>query len=58
MGTRLLLRFPQLASVSFDGQNRLWDTVIASEHDPRLKVYCDPRPPYGMIHLSLGRDDR
>jgi urate oxidase / 2-oxo-4-hydroxy-4-carboxy-5-ureidoimidazoline decarboxylase len=57
MGTRLLARFPRLARVSFDAQNRLWDTVVTSESDSRVKVYCDPRPPYGMIHLTLDRSD-
>jgi len=57
IGSRLLARFPQLASVSFDAQNRLWDTVVVSDQDPARKVYCDPRPPYGMIHLTLGRDE-
>ncbi len=56
IGSRLLFRFPQLSSVSFDAQNRLWDTVVVSDQDPTRKVYCDPRPPYGMIHLTLGRD--
>jgi len=56
IGSRLLARFPQFASVSFDAQNRLWDTVVVSEHDSTRKVYCDPRPPYGMIHLTLDRD--
>jgi urate oxidase len=55
IGSRLLFRFPQLSSVSFDAQNRLWDTVVVSDQDPTRKVYCDPRPPYGMIHLTLGR---
>ena len=57
IGSCLLARFPQLASVSFDAQNRLWDTVVVSDQDPARKVYCDPRPPYGMIHLTLGRDE-
>jgi urate oxidase len=57
MGTMILERFPQLASVSFDAQNRLWDTGVVSEVDEKVKVYCDPRPPYGMIHLTLRRDD-
>jgi urate oxidase / 2-oxo-4-hydroxy-4-carboxy-5-ureidoimidazoline decarboxylase len=56
MGTRLLQRFPQMASVSFEAQNRLWDTARVSEADPRIKVYCDPRPPYGIISLTLTRD--
>ena len=55
MGQRLLARFPQLAEVAFDGQNRLWDTVVVSEADERVKSYCDPRPPYGSIHLKLRR---
>ena len=53
MGQRLLARFPQLAEVAFDGQNRLWDTVVVSESDPKIKSYCDPRPPYGSLHLTL-----
>ncbi len=55
MGQRLLARFPQLAEVAFDGQNRLWDTVVVSEADEKIKSYCDPRPPYGSIHLTLRR---
>jgi urate oxidase len=58
MGTRLLDRFPQFADVSFDAQNRLWDTAVTAEADPQVKVYCDPRPPYGMIHLTLDRSVR
>jgi urate oxidase len=55
MGKCLLDRFPQLAAVSFDAQNRLWDTAVTAVSDPKVKVYCDPRPPYGMIHLTLDR---
>lgn len=55
MGQRILARFPQLAEVSFDGQNRLWDTVVVSDADPKIKSYCDPRPPYGSLHLTLKR---
>ena len=58
MGQRLLARFPQLAEVSFDGQNRLWDTVVVSDKDDKIKSYCDPRPPYGSLHLTLKRGDR
>ena len=56
MGMRLLERFPQMASVSFEAQNRLWDTAYTSEADKRLVVYTDPRPPYGLIKLELRRD--
>jgi urate oxidase len=55
MGQRLLARFPQLVEVAFDGQNRLWDTVVVSDKDERIKSYCDPRPPYGSLHLTLRR---
>jgi urate oxidase len=55
MGQRLLARFPQLDEVVFDGQNRLWDTVAVSETDSKIKSYCDPRPPYGSLHLTLRR---
>jgi urate oxidase / 2-oxo-4-hydroxy-4-carboxy-5-ureidoimidazoline decarboxylase len=55
MGQRLLARFPQLVEVAIDGQNRLWDTVVVSEQDEKIKSYCDPRPPYGSIHLTLRR---
>ena len=56
MGRRALERFPQLAEISFDAQNRLWDTAIASEGDEKVKVYTDPRGTYGRIGLVMRRD--
>ncbi len=56
MGQRVLARFPQLAVVSFEGQNRLWDTAAVSDDDRKVIVYCDPRPPYGSIGLTLTRE--
>ncbi len=56
VGQRMLLRWPQLASVSFEGQNRLWDVGAESSEDERAKVYVDPRPPYGRIGLVLRRE--
>jgi urate oxidase / 2-oxo-4-hydroxy-4-carboxy-5-ureidoimidazoline decarboxylase len=55
IGLRMLERWPQLASVSFDAQNRLWD-VGAEAEDGRTKTYADPRPPFGHIGLVLHRD--
>jgi urate oxidase / 2-oxo-4-hydroxy-4-carboxy-5-ureidoimidazoline decarboxylase len=55
IGMRMLDRWPQLASVSFDAQNRLWD-VSAEADDGRTKTYADPRPPYGHIGLVLHRE--
>jgi len=56
IGTRMLERWPQLAEVSFEATNRLWDTGAVSETDDRVKTYADPRPPYGRIGLVMRRD--
>jgi urate oxidase / 2-oxo-4-hydroxy-4-carboxy-5-ureidoimidazoline decarboxylase len=56
MGNAILGRWPQLSEVSFEAQNRLWDTAVVSEQDERVRVFCDPRPPYGKIGLVLRRD--
>jgi len=55
IGQRMLARWPQLAEVSFDAQNRLWDVGAESTDDPGLKTYADPRPPFGHIGLVLRR---
>jgi urate oxidase len=55
IGGRMLERWSQLAEVSFQATNRLWDTVIESQSDPRVKSYCDPRPPFGRIGLVMRR---
>ncbi len=56
IGQRMLARWPQLATVSFEGQNRLWDVGAESAEDERVRVYVDPRPPFGRIGLVLRRD--
>jgi len=53
MGSRLLARFPQIEEVSFEAQNRLWDMAFTSENNAQVKVYTDPRPPYGLIRLTM-----
>jgi len=55
MGARLLDGFQELAEVSFVGENRLWDTAQVYGRDQRVRVYTDPRPPYGRIELTLRR---
>lgn len=55
IGLRMLDRWPQLSEVSFEATNRLWDTVAESDADPRVKTYCDPRPPFGRIGLVMRR---
>jgi urate oxidase / 2-oxo-4-hydroxy-4-carboxy-5-ureidoimidazoline decarboxylase len=56
IGQRMLLRWPQLSEVSFEAQNRLWDTAETSSDDEQVRVYTDPRPPYGRIGLTLRRE--
>jgi len=55
IGLRMLDRWPQLASASFDAQNRLWDLGTENAEDPRVRTYADPRPPFGHIGLVLHR---
>ena len=55
MGRRILARFPEIAEVSFEGENRLWDTAQVSNEDERVRVYTAPRPPVGVITLTLTR---
>lgn len=55
MGVRLLDRFPELVEVSFAGENRLWDRALFSPEDGDVRVYTDPRPPAGVIALTLSR---
>lgn len=56
MGRRLLEQFPALSEVSFEAQNRLWDTSKVSEADPKTRVFSDPKPAHGDIGLTLKRD--
>lgn len=56
MGTRLLDQFAGLAEVSFEAQNRLWDTSKVSEADVKTRVFSDPKPAHGFIGLTLRRD--
>jgi urate oxidase len=55
MGVKVLDAFPEVAAISFVGQNRLWDTAQVSGADERVRAYTDPRPPYGRIELTLSR---
>ncbi|GHO85331.1 factor-independent urate hydroxylase [Dictyobacter formicarum] len=55
MGQRLLARFPQLAEVSFEAQNRTRDEIVASKTDDKVKVYSDPFSAYGVIRLTVSR---
>ena len=53
IGTRMLADLPEIAEVRLEANNRTWDTV-ADEGDA-LGVFTDPRPPYGVLGLTLKR---
>ena len=56
IGERMFERYPALNEISFESQNRTFDTSAESDTDERRKVYTDPRPPYGRIGLTMRRD--
>ena len=55
LGQAMFERWPQLSEISFDAQNRLWDLSETAATNERVKVYTDPRPPYGHLGLVLRR---
>lgn len=55
IGERILERFAQLREVEFESQNRTWDKV-AEGPDEKIKVYWQPRAPYGHITLRMARE--
>ena len=56
IGERMFERYPAVSEISFDAQNRTFDTSAESDTDERRKVYTDPRPPFGRIGLKMFRD--
>ena len=52
IGVRVLESFPEIATVDFYAENRLWDTATQGEG---AAVYTDARPPFGVITLTLER---
>lgn len=57
IGLRLLKRFPQLEEVSFESNNRTWETVVEPAEAGSSGVYTEPRPPYGFQGFSMTRAD-
>jgi urate oxidase len=53
IGMRMLSDLPELAEVRLEANNRTWDTVAEQYHT--LGVFTDPRPPYGVLGLTLKR---
>jgi urate oxidase len=56
IGQRMFQRYPELVEISFEAENRTFDLAETSAADERLKVYTDPRPPFGRIGLTMHRD--
>jgi urate oxidase len=56
IGLRMFTRYPALSEISFEAQNRTFDTAEVSSGDDTRKVYTDPRPPYGRIGLTMRRE--
>lgn len=52
IGVQVLESFPEVATVDFYAENRLWDTAVPGEE---ASVYTDARPPFGVITLTLER---
>ncbi|AOZ93169.1 factor-independent urate hydroxylase [Paenibacillus crassostreae] len=56
IGIRVLTRFPQLATVSFESNNRTWETIVEPT-EGKGGVFTEPRPPYGFQGFSVSRAD-
>lgn len=57
IGLRVLERFPGLSEVSFESNNRTWETVAEPAAAGEAGVYTEPRPPFGFQGFSMTRDD-
>lgn len=57
IGLRVLQRFPQLAEVFFESNNRTWETIVEPAGVGRAGVYTEPRPPYGFQGFTMTRAD-
>lgn len=57
IGLRVLERFPQLAEVSFESNNRTWELIVDETSSDEGRVFTDPRPPFGFQGFSLRQSD-
>ena len=57
IGLRMLQNFSQLAKVSFESNNRTWETIVETVAEGPGSVFTEPRPPYGFQGFSMTRDD-
>jgi urate oxidase len=52
MAEQILKSIPEIEEVLLTAENRLWDTA---EEGEGVRVYTDPRPPFGVIRLVVRR---
>ena len=52
IGRRVLARFPQVAEVGFESNNRTWETVVDPADGSSPGVFTEPRPPYGFQEIG------
>jgi urate oxidase len=57
VGHRILTRFPQLAEVRFESNNRTWETIVDHTGSDPAGVYTEPRPPYGFQGFTMTQED-
>lgn len=57
IGLRTLQRFPQLAEIQFESNNRTWETIVETISNSKGAVYTEPRPPYGFQGFVVTRKD-
>ncbi|GMK48270.1 hypothetical protein PghCCS26_54000 [Paenibacillus glycanilyticus] len=57
VGRRILTRFPQLAEVRFESNNRTWETIVDNTENDPAGVYTEPRPPFGFQGFTMTQED-
>ncbi|MCL6460009.1 MAG: urate oxidase [Gorillibacterium sp.] len=57
IGQRVLERFPQIGQVSFESNNKTWETIVDKTGDSEAAVYTEPRPPFGFQGFTMTQAD-
>ncbi|MFC7395230.1 factor-independent urate hydroxylase [Scopulibacillus cellulosilyticus] len=57
IGLRALERFPQLATIGFESNNKTWEPVVEDIPGSKGQVFTEPRPPYGFQRFIVTRED-
>jgi urate oxidase len=57
IGLRVLERFPQLAEIGFESNNRTWETVVEPDPVTGAGVFTEPRPPFGFQGFTMTQED-